>query len=244
MSVSFREKVAKALHKSGWVPFLECDNLAGELLSLLPGKVEDLIKDGVCLACGNPLFPPQLTEEEVEKILKSVDENPYCSKLGLPARRKHYVDALIGKCATPTFSGGNGYDNDGNPIQYGISGGATEQKESQPFELWCEHNKNIQGKYTRCLICNPYALKPIPAEKKECEHEWELTCVCMINRNYPPVYKCKKCQEYKPESKPKDRIEPLPIYAETLQYKDSGWDITMMLWNKLQELIRHINKES
>ena len=31
---------------------------------------------------------------DLEKVLREVDKNPYCSKLGMPARRKHYIDAI------------------------------------------------------------------------------------------------------------------------------------------------------
>ena len=42
-------------------------------------------------------IPRQMaTREEIDKILEEVDKNSYCSKLGMPARRKHYVDALLG----------------------------------------------------------------------------------------------------------------------------------------------------
>jgi len=71
--------------------------------------------------------------------------------------------------------------------------------------------------------------KPIPADKKECEHEW------ITSYTYPDT--CGKCGYVKPEPKPKDRIKEL----DRNNYIALGIGLVI---DRLNELIRHINKES
>lgn len=82
----------------------------------------------------------------------------------------------------------------------------------------------------------------LPKPKEECNHEWELTSECMINRNYPPSYKCKKCGEYKPLPPVKKEIEAL---GEQTQFWCKGydplWETIFKLWDKVEQLIQAIN---
>ena len=144
-----------------------------------------------------------LTEEQIKKILVDISNkwtNTDFSVVGSlfdleEAQAKAVSQALIGKCATPTFSGGEKKST----CEYGLVNcstcNPTEQKE------YCEHPYKKYEQY--CRICKQEIpnwqdnLKPIPAEKKEekCPHGLERHYGCG--------------RRTQPEPKPKDRIEPL-----------------------------------
>lgn len=96
-------------------------------------------------------------------------------------------------------------------------------------------HKEIRMGYSRAIY-----IKPIPAEKKEWEQK---TCMCMdcgavfkVNEQSKHMKECKKDHWLKPEPKPKDRIEELEGEDEK---RSMGMHAI-----KINELIRHINKES
>ena len=84
-----------------------------------------------------------LGEDEIEKILKSVDENPYCAKLGLPARRKHYAHALASRI----------------PV-----GGKKERMKFGEVCRNCGVEKSLQNK--DCSYCKPTP-PPVGTEHKQ-----------------------------------------------------------------------------
>jgi len=125
--------------------------------------------------------------------------------------------ALIGKCATPTFSGEKetcvrcvntacvaSRVKENKRCEY-FNNKPTEQKECLHEEDTYQRGEGVTIGTGICKHCN----KPIPAEKKECEHEASYHLVCMhCGKLVDDKY------EIKPEPKPKERIEPLTLPSQ------------------------------
>ena len=136
------------------------------------------------------LFPSQLTEEEVEKILPAkMDVNKPPFGKDIHARRIGYNQAiddckstLIGKCATPTFSGGE--KEEVKPDYYDKRGCTSYTKGVDP-EVTCWHCKKTflcDCMDATCRLCGaPYAKERckefnfIPTKQKDitCKHGTE-----------------------------------------------------------------------
>jgi hypothetical protein len=197
-------------------------------------------------------------------ILDRGFEDAHETKKDIVNKASEKLIALIGKCATPTFSGKDKPFNEKYGLEIGgkfipfkdlptditelrkLIDKSTEQKE------YCEHTEsntyNVLAGKKICAICH----KPIPAEKKECE--------CEIGYGKDGI--CQMCGKpdktgnigtygfcnIKPEPKPKDRIELGDTEKIVLQTDreygntDSIWDILEILAERIDN--HHINKES
>lgn len=254
--------------------------------NLLQGDKYDRDNFNSCLASILALFPPQLTEEEILQIITDWWEKEKKGKT-----LSDLSSALIGKCATPTFSGGEKDEMEqrkeiakllfkrkdmipNNSMWLAaeiqdlfIPKPIPAEKKEFPISKCCNASVRISGigdfhktdevctQYYICCACN----KPcdIAVEKKECEdckfyeicnkvnsanrkccgfqpkeceHEWEKHCGYLF---------CKKCKTTTDkEPKPKDRIEEVNFKSNTETIA------VLQIGDKLNELIRHINKES
>ncbi len=250
MSVSLREILGTLQDES-----IACKSI--QEINSLRDKAEAQIKS---------LFPPQLTEEEIAEIVYKVTcemvtikewnlEFPSIIKTKEPHSWKEIclkvAKSLVGRIANgellipDTFMGYSLTDlrkiidfakmHNYNP---------TEQKEKCGCKepTYSNLGDSTLEPYT-CGVCK----KPIPAEKKECEQK---TCMCMdcgavfkVNEQSKHIKECKKDHWLKPEPKPKDRIEEFVIWKHYTK-EDMGWSLTELGLEKLQEIVRHINKES
>jgi len=157
------------------------------------------------------LFPPQLTEEEVEKILPKKDLFPkdhiqptcQCPECIAIENRNQAIDdcksALIGKCG----------NKDMVTREYACDMALKAKKSGWDDAL----------KYYKINEATP----TFSGGEKEVDFE---------------IQRLAGMAQYKPEPKPKDRIEELELikYAAMPTNED--------LAKKINELIRHINKES
>lgn len=113
------------------------------------------------------------------------------------------------------------------------------RKRRRPFKEWTENGKPIPAEKKECEDCKFYEIcnkvnsanrKCCGFQPKECEHEWEKHCGYLF---------CKKCKTTTDkEPKPKDRIEEVNFKSNTETIA------VLQIGDKLNELIRHINKES
>ena len=137
------------------------------------------------------------------------------------------------------------------------------------YQPICDCHCNCDGadrniKDGKCLTCGG---KTIPAEKKECEHKVISSSTLSGKLNNLNCVNCGKdfMPNIKPEPKPKDRIEelikrekeiiemlqtlcvsPYPLLPESLHwcwYEAINY-FKKELLKRIQQLIRHINKES
>lgn len=207
MSVSLREKVAEIVNSvsiSGFIAGRDNRPLQQEFID---NKIDELCS----------LFPPQLTEGEVEKILpKKIDIIDHHEKYYKDCHRcieilaiNQTIDdcksALIGKCAIPTFSGGE------KKVDFEIqrlAGMAQYKPELNEQKEYCEHPYKKYEQY--CRICKQEIpnwqdnLKPIPAEKKEEKRFGDICNNCGCEKI---LHNCPECGMKQPEPKPKDRIK-------------------------------------
>ncbi len=142
------------------------------------------------------------------------------------------IEPLIGKCTTPTFSGEEECHKCGQEMSkhHILETCPTEQKEHCSCNIHYASSDRRRGTCRRCG-------KPIPAEKKECEHNFEKAGETSINGDYI----CKKCGIVKPEPKPKDRIEPLDVLKD-ITNENMGWGLTGSGVKKLGQIIQWINQ--
>ena len=119
---------------------------------------------------------------------------------------------------------------------------------TEPEKCECKEARGMV--HNACMKCG----KPIPAEKKECEHKWDgqgYWCLLCGNRNPNTLkneekhhcddHSCPLCynpgnydDNDKPEPKPKDRIEPILKQDYQGQHKE--------LRDKLNAVIQRINE--
>ena len=202
MSVSLREKLA-------------------DFVMELPPTLDDK----QCLIYADQilsLFPPQLTEEQLAKTIWDWSGENHGNIIDMEHCRL-LASALIGKCATPTFSGGEKKST----CEYGLDNCSTCKPTEQKEYCECKEPKNKLYKkgygkdniVTTSWCMNEGCGKPIPAEKKECLPPDKDPKTCDYNmcgrcmRAYPNDYECQgTCNNYepepeppKPELKPKDR---------------------------------------
>jgi hypothetical protein len=266
MSVSLREKVAEIVNSvsiSGFIAGRDNRPLQQEFID---NKIDELCS----------LFPPQLTEGEVEKILpKKIDIIDHHEKYYKDCHRcieilaiNQTIDdcksALIGKCATPTFSG-------------------EKEKETKIFDLdiktieivdWLKLHHNhkliISDCFIQCEKCkeifmykipteqkeyggpgNSGNFGPIPAEKKEEKRFGDICNNCGCEKI---LHNCPECGMKQPEPKPKDRIEELEnvidkeLLKVAIPLELSSEEVTTLakgLTKAIADMvIRYINKES
>jgi Icc-related predicted phosphoesterase len=234
MNVSLREKILTII-SDNWEKGLVKDTCADEILKL---------------------FPPQLTEEEVEKIISNAEGNLQGEKIGYLCGT-HYIKelakTLIGKCGCyPKSFCDICFTSSWAPVPKSTPN-AQKVKDKDEWVICqlCEAERKLreatptfsgekEGKDT----------KPIPAEKKECFHEWEFyststgnTCPDLIEHSY----KCRKCGEYKytsnqPEPKPKERIEELNWVGICIMGNTDTVSYITEIKDKLNTVIQRINE--
>ena len=143
------------------------------------------------------------------------------------------LESLIGKCATPTFSGGE------VSIDY---------QEAKKFHDKIDKIKPTEQKeYCECgsipCVCKVRVNQPEPKPKEKCKHDGRDrlgTCID-CGEKYMQGTNTLKISSLEP--KPKDRIEPLDFdYPDNLKSLNT---IVSLFKDKINEIIiRHINKES
>jgi len=250
MSVSLREQILKTIED--WDSADSCEESYQELTDQILS-----------------LFPPQLTEEQIKKIIVDIT-NKWTNSIGNPFDLEGEQAKAIAKAlATPTFSGEkkppycSHFNQDGCTQNCFECDYSTEQKE------YCKCKKPWRGVVYegKCMECG----KPILAEKKEGtgmkitgrfwswievreDHhdlaEIEISCEDLAKQlsntdvqdlvEFTIRQRGYQSQEYASEPKPKDRIEPIP------EFDNPGCcsSESIRTRRKLNELIRHINKES
>jgi len=263
MSVSLRERIAKKLNELSGLREkygeMTIDVLIIQLEALI-GKCGNVSKDWEKEF--DKQFVGELRYEAGDAEIGLID----AGEEGIE-KIKEFIRKLI---ATPTFSGGkdtakhceickfNGNCNvQKTYTETCYSFKPTEQKE-------CLHEwgvtKDLPFRF-KCALCGEE--KPIPAEKKECKHKWDYSSSSYVfspNSVNKTTWRCRKCGEQRtdeqgepkqtfteddflPEPKPKDRIEELNTLTEKSGEGRFMRGNMNTIINKLNELIRHINKE-
>jgi hypothetical protein len=246
VSVSLRTEIGKILFAE--LPDKRhefCDYLAGRISALI-GKCEskettgsftvNWKKEGV--GFGQFIFTQKGETLHID--------NEYMGKEFIKGIMNEVIDNATLKNATPTFSGG---ENKKEKCLCDTCQGYSDcwiSFECKPDNrISCSAYKPTEQKECICgktlnsnLLCPIH--KPIPAEKKEEKRFGDICLNCGCEKI---LHNCPECGMKQPEPKPKDRIEELNTLTEKSGEGRFMRGNMNTIINKLNELIRHINKE-
>jgi len=160
----------------------------------------------------------QLTYDQVTDLIKECKQDKEMTQrkeiAKLLFKRKDMIPnnsmwlaAEIQDLFIPKPTQGNGYDENGNPIQYGISGGSKSQ------ECECPNPKMKATIGNECLTCG----KPIPEPKKP--KMFPISACCNSSVKSHIIYTCEVCNrqcdlsaDYQPKSQECGCEEPKAQY--------------------------------